>query len=457
MADKKGIHEVTFREFVDELQPMGSANRLPRIGLSAEVLVYQVYFNGSGAELLPETAREYRYNDVTLHRLTEAFGLDAARFRDNVRVAEVLAVRSAWMTAVLEASANLDARLSDAVVRDYEELASSQHPWIGEQIELQKTRNKGLTQALQAAEQKIGEPIVDKGVPEIVNRGAVVSQNADFTVQEVAAGVVVAHSNDRLPVVPAVGDVVTIAYYRGQGQVLGEIKAAEISGPFVDAETQDLALKVVDRDKNEHLILFQGVAGFKQFVEAEGLPQALVGQAVDLAATRPPRASLPAPQRVVASEVYIDEKSGALAVDYREANVQYTALFSSARDFKSRGAEFGVSADGIHQAEELEQQLRDHGQGFVKNIRASHEAAADIAKSYFNKAELAKGNGGRYAGAIVAQTQFHIVQDNGRGEGVLHNKLNLDKVPPVGAKATVLYHEGRAKVTERGKAKSMER
>lgn len=457
MAAEKSIHNVPFRDFVDAVQPMASANRLPRIGQSAEVLVYQVYFNGAGADFLPESAREYVYNDVTLHRLTEAFGLDPERFRDNARVAEILAVRSAWMTAVLEASANLESRLSDAVVRDYEDLASSQHPWVTEQIELQKARNKGLTQALQAAEERIGEPIVDKGVPEVVNRGTVVSQNADFTVQEVGAGVVVAHSNDRLPVIPAVGEIVTIAYYRGQGQVLGEIRAAEVAGPFVDPETQDLALKVVDRDSNEHLILFQGVAGFKQFVEAEGLPEALVGQAVDLAASRPARKPLPAPERVVTSEVHIDEKSGALAIDYSEAGVQYTALFSSARDFKARGAEFGVPAEGFRQAEDLEQQLRDHGQGFVKNVRASYEAAADVAKGYFSKIDLAKGNGGRYAGAIVAQTQFHVVQDNGRGEGVIHNKLNLDKVPLVGAKVTVLYADGRARVSERGKAKGQER
>lgn len=453
-VEKKGIHEITFREFVDEVQPMASANRLPQIGRSAEVLIYQVYFNGEGAKLLPESAREYTYNDVTLHRLTDAFGLDPERFRDNVRVAEVLAVRSAWMTAVLEASTE---RLSDAVVRDYEDLASSQHPWIAEQIEMQKVRNSGLTQALQAAEEKLGEPIIDKGVPDPINRGPVVSQNADFTVQEVSAGVVVAHSNDRLPVVPSVGDVVTIAYYRGQGQVLGEIKAAEITGPFVDPETQDLALKIIDREKNEHLILFQGVAGFKQFVESEGLPAALVGQAVELAASRPARSALPSPERVAASEVHIDEKSGALAVDYREAGVTYTALFSSGRDFKARGAEFGVTADGFRQADELDQQLRDHGQGFVKNVRASHEAAANVAKNYFVTTDLAKGNGGRYAGVIVAQTQFHVVQDNGRGEGVIHNKLNLDKVPAVGTKVTVLYTEGRAKVTERGKSKGQER
>lgn len=452
----KGFHEVPFRDFVEAIKPMGSANRLPAIGKSEDVLIYQVHFNGHGARYLPAGTNEYQYGDMAVHKLTESLGLDSKNFRDNVRVAEILAVRSAWISAVLSASADRNKTLSADVISDYEQLTSSGHAWLQEQVNLQRQQNAGLALALRGAEERMGGPVVDKGVPETVNRGQVVSQNEEFTVQDVGQGMVVAHVNDRLPVKPAVGDIVTIAYYRGQGQVLGKVNVAEIVGPYLDDEMQDLALRIKDAANRDHLILFPGVAGFKQFVETEGLDPSLIETAVEVYSAK--RVRQPAvPQRRAASGLYIDEKSGALALDYLEDGVPYTKLFSSARDVQERGAEYGLKGDGIKHAEELEQTVRAHGQGFATNINASYEAAREEALKRFDKIELARGNGGRYAGAIIAQTQFHIVQDNGRGEGIIHNKLNLDKVPAIEARVTVLYNEGRGRVAERGKGKSQER
>lgn len=452
----KAVHEMRFAEFAAAAVPMAAANRMPQVGKAAEVLTYHVYFNGPAARGLPAGANEYLYNDVTLHKLTEALGLDSSNFRDNQRVAEVVALRSAWMAAVLAAAADRTVRLSPVVEGDYEALAAAKHAWVAEQVREQLARDRELLSVMRDAGATEGGAVRDGGVPEAVNRGSIVARSDGFTVQQVQPGVVVAHENDRLSVQAAVGDQVTITYYRGQGQVVGNVRASEIVGPFLDEETQDLAVRIIGSN-GDHLVLFHGVAPFRQFVESEGLAEALVASAVDVMATRAERGVAPPPVREAVSGVFIDETSGALAANYREGGVAYTVLFGSAKDVRARGEEFGLPASAVEQAEGLYRTALNHGEDFAKNVQASHAMARQAAAERFAAVHLARGNGGRYAGPIVAETAFHVVQDIGRGEAVVHNKLHLTRVPEINAKATIVYERGQGRVAERTRAAGHER
>ena len=94
----KKPHEMTFSEFAESVRPSGAVNRMPQLGTGQEVLTYSVYMNGPAAEELSGDAQEHHYRDVMLHALTEKLGLNPEAFRDNLKVAELVATRSAWMT-----------------------------------------------------------------------------------------------------------------------------------------------------------------------------------------------------------------------------------------------------------------------------------------------------------------------------------------------------------------------
>lgn len=144
------ISIIPFAEFAKAVVPDGAVNRLPQIGSGMEVLTYSVFMNGPAAKDIPFDSQESHYQDVMLHPLTEKLGLNPEVFRDNMKVAELVAIRFAWMAAVLDSSLQRDQQgslvvNSPEIVHDYELLTDGlNHPWIQEQIMLSEAMDKTL-------------------------------------------------------------------------------------------------------------------------------------------------------------------------------------------------------------------------------------------------------------------------------------------------------------------------
>lgn len=360
--------EMTYAEFAASVKPSGAVNRLPQIGNSDPVLSYSVYMNGPTARSLPQGAQEFHYSDASIHALTEKLGLDKGSFRDNTKVAELVATRSAWMASVLDASVEKSAdRLlgvrpkepSAAVVRDFELLSKDNwlsHPYVAAQLNMQKAITRNLEPALSAAETAVGSKVVER-VPREVESGTIISQNSDFTVQSIGDGEVVAHENRRLGKLPQVGKDVTVTYYRGQGQVFENARELNMSAPYIDEKTNDLALSFKDkRGEVEEVVLFGSLASFQQFVLDHKLGDAVVEQALQ-AREAQPRTAAPqkSPERTPASEIYFDDKSQALAYDYLENGRKHTVLFGDAEIVERKAGAFNISPDLVAQAKLLGQ------------------------------------------------------------------------------------------------------
>lgn len=441
-----------FAEFADSVKPSGAVNRFPQIGSGMDVLTYSVYMNGPAAKDIPVDSQESHYQDVMLHPLTEKLGLNPEVFRDNMKVAELVAIRYAWMAAVLDSSLqrNEHGELvtnTPEIVRDYELLTDGlTHPWIQEQINAQKSLSQNLRPALDAAEVIVGTPVIER-VPYEVSNGTILSQNNDFTVQEIGNGDVVAHENRRLIVVPAIGQNVTVTYYRGNGQVFENSRDLHVSVPYIDGETGDLAVQLVDNQKTvQHVVLFNGVASFAKFVDEQGLDKALIKQAVDVRAAEPKKVALVNKAiRSYLSDAYIDPTSSCIAFDYTENNGRHTVLFGSVDAMAQYAPEFGIDAKRIEQSRALESGQKETERWLMQDV--SRAEAIGIGEANFNVTQ-ANTEKGRYVGQIYANTDFHVVQDIGRKAAVIHDKRNLDKVPAVGQQLSVTYTNGRGAVVE---------
>lgn len=448
----KPIHDMGFAEFAEAVRPSAGMNRWPQVGAASDVVSYSVYMNGEAARLLPETVREHEFRDVTLHALTEKLGLDPLSMRDNIKVAEVLAMRHAYMTSVLEAS--ITSTLSESVLKDYELLTNQMsHPLILETIEQQKGLGAQLRPVLAEAARALGQPVQETAAAG-VSRGAVVSQNSEFTVQDLGGGRIVAHENRRLDAVPAVGDDVTVAYYRGKGQVVENIQSLSISEPYVDAATGDLAVKLFDGADHtiapvKQVVLFNSMAMIAEFAAENGLDRDFIGRAMDARAEKPKRAPV-APLRTVSGQPYIDVDTGLLAVDYMEGPVKYSALFPSLAEFAVHGKALGASEEMIQAAGRI---VPLDGGAEQSAVRASSEEANRIAHARGTEVRPASVAAGRYSGTVIATTDFHVVQDEGRGRIAIHDKRQLDKVPYPGEKMTVAYKDGRGEVSVRDASK----
>lgn len=454
----KKPHEMTFSEFAEAVGPAGAVERMPQLGSAHEVLTYSVYMNGPAASELSADAQEHRYRDVMLHALTEKLGLNAVAFRDNLKVAELVATRSAWMMAVLDASLQRtgDGRpyaLPPEVMHDYEIISEGlTHPWIQEQVLAQRALSLTLGPSLRAAEAAIGGPVTER-VPDEVTKGLVVSQSPDFTVQAIGTGEVVAHENRRLVAVPAVGQNVTVAYYRGSGQVFESSQDLQVSPPYVDDKSGDLAVKVLDRQQNvRQVVLFNGVASLAKFVEEQGLDPKLVEQGIEERASHPKKTAMPPkPERTPASEMYLDEKSGCLAFDYTESGGTHTVLFGSVSAIERHAHEFKIDTKRIAQARALEAEqgaIGDALGGAWSMAEAKQAAARD-----YETVSIANKETGRYMGPVVVETQYHVVQDVGRQAAVIHDKRDLERMPAVGQRLAVNYEQGRGQVQDRGAGK----
>lgn len=438
----KPIHEMTFPEFVEAVRPTAGINRWPQFGGAKEVVSYTVYMNGEVGARLPSAAQEHEFKDVALHALTEKLGLDPHARRDNLKVAEILAVRHAYMAAVLEAS--MVQPLPALVEAEYARLTDKMsHPYIREAIESQKSLKHLAATALADAERRLGHPVMEKPAAG-VQRGTIVSQNQFFTAQETADGNVVLHENRRLAELPAADQEVTVTYYRGQGQVVANMRDMRLGVPYVEAESGDLAVQLFDATgRAQQLVKFNSVALVAEFAEQHDIDKAFVVQAMDAREAEPKR-RVRSPQREMVGLPYVDVSSELLAVRYREGSVPYTALFRSAEEFEARALTFGAGKEAVEWAYKIE-------------LHSSKAMLELETRSLLNAREQSKGEisewgpvildaGRRYTGKIVRETELHVVQDVGKGTGVVHDKWRLDKVPMIGERVAVTYKEGRGEV-----------
>jgi hypothetical protein len=92
--------EMTFAEFATLANPKGSANRLPEMNRGLPVYSYTVFMDGPATADLPSSAKKTTYKDVMVTALTRQLGLDPKSFRDNLKICELVAARSAWLECV---------------------------------------------------------------------------------------------------------------------------------------------------------------------------------------------------------------------------------------------------------------------------------------------------------------------------------------------------------------------
>lgn len=437
--------DMSFEDFANAVRPSGAVNRFPSIGVGANMFSYSVYMNGPLAAKLPLHTREHEFKDVMLHALTEKLGLDSGSARDNLKVAELVAVRSTWMSAVLESSVDRSNGLSAQVTLDYEMLSDGlTHPWILEALSVQRVLSSRLQPALERAGLAVGVAVKDLP-PAEVSVGQVVAQDDDFTVQQTVNGEIVTHENRRLTAVPAVGVEIMVSYYRGSGQVVNSLENMKVSPPFIDPLDGDLAVMLEDGNGVEQVVLFNSIAGFDQFVKAHKLDVDFVRQAMDIREALP-KVVATAPERTLVSGVYIDASTGCLAVDYRESGIMYSALFRSAQEMAAIAQEFGIGARGIAAGSALEAEMTASPR--LDALASESDLRSVLADMGYESFQDSGVDGRTYHGKVVVVGGLHAAQDIGRGVIAIHDLRALDKTPAVGDSLTVKFEAGRGKVAD---------
>lgn len=453
-----------FEDFAKAVRASAAINRWPKLGNDKDVVTYSVYLNGALAEKLPAKLQYEEFRDVMLHALTEKNMLNSSSQRDNLKIAELVLIRSAWMSAVLETSQSRDSSgelipLSQEIKDDFQIISDgfNSHPWILNQVKQQQEMSLGLRPAIEKAEAVFGSPIIDK-TPDEVTVGRILSQNEDFTVQASHAGEVVTHENRRLMNLPIVGQDVMVSYYRGQGQVLLHRKELTVSDPYIDPDTQDLAINLIAADGSiKETILFNGIASIAKFQEAEGLDKSIVIKAMDAKDASPkiPEVYI-VPDRKITSEIYIDESSRCLAFNFLENGNEYTMLLGGADAILELGKEFGVNDDHIKQAYKIQ---GDVSSAMDRPGKRSEFDAYDIAEKLELKLIKPNLEKSAHIGKVIDVTTHHIIQDIGHRTVVMHDKRGLDKVPSKDEKIVIKYDGWRAKVDilERSQGRAVER
>lgn len=441
--------EMSFADFAETIKPSGAVNRSLATAGGSDVFSYSVYMNGPLAMELPVDAQDFQFKDVMVYAMTEKLGLNSGSFRDNLKTAELVAIRSAWTSSVLERESGGKAvPLADHVNEDFEILAQGMvHPWIVNEIKKQKVLSLGLQPALDSAGRAMGQVVSDRA-PSEISTGKVVSSNTDFTVQSTLGGEVVTHENRRLGSVPEVGKTVTVAYYRGNGQVFENLENLKVSAPFIDKESGDIAVSLVDDlGAAKQVVLFSGIAPFAKFVDAQGLDASLVGKAIDAREATPkvvPMKNLP--KRELVGEIFVDPTSGCLAQIYQEKGHEHTVLFASSNAMAAYAKDFGLDSSDIALAEQLEAEQRLF---MDKDGRESLTVLkTELAKLGVQDVIELTSNDRRYMGKIVDVSDLHVAQDIGRNVVVIHDKRDLDKAPNKGDRMTVSYENGRGRVDD---------
>lgn len=448
-----------FEDFVASVRPVASSNRLPQIPGVGDVVTYQVFLNGAAASKIPAEYQDQRFDDAALHPLTERLGLDSLSFRDNAKVAELVALRSAWMNTVIRALPQrgidpVGVVLPDEVAAEYSQLASGfDHPWIKAQLDAHRLRQHRIAPVLADAAIAHGAPVTDRA-PETVSAGVILATNEAFTVQATGKGDVVTHDNAQLSRVPAKGDVVTISYYRGQGQVFANTKDLTFSEPYLDDKYNDLAIMVSNAQTGKsEVLLFQGVSAFAHFANAQGLETAVVEKALDVARLKMEKAK-EKPVRIPQLPMHLDEATGAIALNFVEHGAVYTALFDSARKVQDLAEQYGIDPkdtrtfDHAKMIETVAAAAPTRQEALIAVSRKTAEAMLEVDfAGQFDVLKDADTDKGRYAGRVIGDTRLHVIQDHGRGTAMLHLKTELDRIPNVGTNHQIIYQGGRGQVT----------
>lgn len=419
--DQRKPHEMPFGDFAEAALASGAINRWPEIGSGLAVLSFSVYMNGNVSKDLPEKQKESEFQGVTVNALTEKLGLDPDSFRDNLRVAEIIATRNAWMGAVREANGNPELpELHQQVTDDYTLLANTrrwvEHPWVQDALLKQQSLSKQLGPVLKEAEQVLGVPVIDRA-PDEVSRGRIISQNTEFTTQHLTSGEVVTHENRRMEERPPLNKDVTVTYYRGSGQVQDNSQELKVSQPFIDDKTQDIAIELQNPDGSQkQIVLFNGASTFAKFVEAHGLDEKMTEAAIEARIAKPKRqVQQETSERKAVTGMYIDPDTKGLAFDYVERGQRNTMIFGSAEAIKNHAVTFGITAAGIEQAMALEtsqkhtreqariatEEVRTVGPGNLVN-EARMAAAKQFPGNYKAQAEFMRAVAERTTPAVEA-------------------------------------------------------
>lgn len=417
MVDPKRLHEMDFEEFAGAVQACAGVNRWPQHSPEEKEMVsYSVWLSGPHSEAAPSAVREQEFRDVMLKALTEKVGLDPESCRDNLKVAEIVATRHAYMTTLLEAS--FSEALTPDVTAEVSMLADDlSHPFIQQQIAAHRIAGYLLEPVLNSAEQVCGAVVVLRAAGG-TTLGPVIAQNERYTVQRVGNREVIAHENERLHSVPQVGSEVAVVYYRGRGQVFDNGTQLEFTAPYVDNRSEDLAIQVRDVESGEQkIILFNSVVSFVQFSKEYGLEDSFVHQAMDARAARPKKPVLRG--REPLGEPFVDEGTGEIAMRYESGDQRHTAHLGLAPSASLTQALCAAGAQGLG--------YRD-----------------------VEVASLASRR--RYGGRVVGETDSHIIQDLGRGSAAIHAKEHLSEPVRPGDQMAVVYRDGvgQVAVRERG-------
>ncbi|HEX7648061.1 MAG TPA: hypothetical protein VF450_11695 [Noviherbaspirillum sp.] len=451
------FHELGFAEFAELAKPSAAVVRLPGIG-GDDVLIYEVFLNGKAAKALGPALENQRFQGELLHGVVEKLGLDVTSFRDTIKTAELMAVRHAWQQAVhagvqLAKSQNAaQQEVGQKVLDDWQLVMDFKHPVMQMVLKDHAISMSQLEPALKTASLVLGVPVVDKA-PQEVNRGTIVSQNGFFTVMDTGQGEIVTHANKQLQSLPRVNDDVTIAYYRGQGQVFAN-REVEITSPYLHEEHADLAITVTDKEHGrKQVLLFNGISPFMHFANANGLGRAEIEQAIDLLAERSEKQNQ-REAREPMLPVGVDPKSGALSLRYKEKGVVYTALFLTEEELLARAADFDLDRNNPNLKPKNVAPLARPGVDAMREAVKESEAQIrnTLAANHPNLSNVAppdKSNPGPISGPVVASTAWHVAQDIGRGRAKIHVKTDLDKVPAVGDRMSVTYRDGRGSVQTR--------
>lgn len=454
------FNELSFGQFVEGTNPSVGAIRISPPGLT-DVYVYEVHLSGAIADGLPDSAQHQRMEGSLLVDMAKRLGLNHEHFRDMQAVAGIVGMRNAWREGVLSMSRGPDWQhrpvLSEEVINDWERLTDNvflEHPAIQGMLAKHREKIALLAPALRQASVITGQPVVDRG-PAEVNVGKVVSQNSTYTAQHVQGGVVF-HENSALAKLPRVGEPATITYYHGKGQVFVPAPEIQLSAPYMHPEKDTLAINYTNTAKNEtHTLLFASVSGFATFAAEHGLDAQDVGKAVSLMEGKLLRMKEEQKREPVGMP-FIDGESGAIALEYTERGNTFRALFDTRERFEALAADFGVGAD--HPArlkpEHVPEPLTETPgpKGMREALNTSYADAARIGQDALGKdgaVTIPNLSGGIYTGKVLGASRFHVVQDLGGKEFVVHSVFNLDKVPKVGQMMKVEYKGTRGIVAAR--------
>ncbi len=111
---------------------------------------------------------------------------------------------------------------------------------------------------------------------------------------------------------------------------------------------------------------------------------------------------------------------------------------------------------GHHIGNGLQQFSGGQPRPFENRAISTPAATVDLASEVvyaLSEPDISKGG---YVGEVVAMDDNYLIQDIGRGQGVVHQKASLDRVPALGTKAKVQYENGHAHLKESKSQLSLE-